>query len=262
MTHTECVVEQLMEDHLYKGHSLFMDNYYNSVNVAHKLFKKKTYCTGTLRSNKKHNPKSVIDKKLKIGESTCKYTSDGVCVVKWKDRREVISISSEYKGEMVEATNRRGTVKIKPDTVVQYNRFMSGIDRQDQMMAYYPCERKTLRWYKKIAIHFLQISMPNAYLLYTQNVKKMLYYNFRLSVIESLLSSKINQPTMSQTLVPPETHFPNKVEKNEKHRLIRKRCRQCAIEGKRAESSYFCAKCENQPGLCLDTCFEKYHKNL
>jgi len=27
MTHTECVVEKLMEDHLYKGHSLFMDNY-------------------------------------------------------------------------------------------------------------------------------------------------------------------------------------------------------------------------------------------
>ncbi|KAL4132042.1 hypothetical protein QTP88_009263 [Uroleucon formosanum] len=42
MTHTECVVEQLMEDHLYKGHSLFMDNYYNSVNLAHKLLEKKT----------------------------------------------------------------------------------------------------------------------------------------------------------------------------------------------------------------------------
>lgn len=34
MTHTECVVEQLMEDHFYKGHSLFMDNYYNSVNFV------------------------------------------------------------------------------------------------------------------------------------------------------------------------------------------------------------------------------------
>lgn len=40
MNHTESVVEQLMENHLYKGHSLFMDNYYNSVSLAHNLLEK------------------------------------------------------------------------------------------------------------------------------------------------------------------------------------------------------------------------------
>lgn len=74
-----------------------MDNYYNSVNLAHKLLEKKTYCTGTLRSNRMNNPKSVIEKKIKVGESISKYTTDGVCVVKWKDRREVLTISSESK---------------------------------------------------------------------------------------------------------------------------------------------------------------------
>ncbi|XP_025191153.1 piggyBac transposable element-derived protein 4-like [Melanaphis sacchari] len=124
MTHTEFVVEQLLlEDHFYKGHSLFMDNYYNSVNLAHKLLEKKTYCTGTLRSNGINNPKSVIEKKIQVGESICNYMSDGVCVVKWKDRREVLTISSEFKGETVEATNRRGTIKMKTETVVQYNRY-------------------------------------------------------------------------------------------------------------------------------------------
>jgi len=218
MTHTECVVE-LMEDHLYKGHSLFMDNYYNNVNLVHKLLEKKTYCTGTLRSNRSNNPKSVIEKKIKVGESICKYTSDGVCVAKWKDRREVITISSEFKGEMVKATNRCGTVKMKPETVVQYNRFMSGIDRQD---------RRTLRWYKKIGIHFLLICMLNSHLLYNKNVKKMSYYDFCLSVINNLLSVKSNTTTTVPQISKSVTHFPNKVAKNKKTRFVRKRCKFCA----------------------------------
>jgi hypothetical protein len=171
-SHTEYVVNKLMENHLYKGHSLYMDNYYNSVDLAHKLLEKKTYCTGTLRSNRKKNPTDVIKKKLNTGESISKYTKDGVCVTKWKDRREVLTISSEYNGELIEATNRRGNVKLKPNQIVQYNKFMSGVDRQDQMMAYYPCERETLRWYKKIGIHFIQICMLNSYLIYIKNIKK------------------------------------------------------------------------------------------
>lgn len=59
-----------------------------------------------------------------------------------------MTISSEYTGELIEATNRRGNVKFKPNQIVEYNKFMSGVDRQDQMIAY-PCECRILRWYKK-----------------------------------------------------------------------------------------------------------------
>jgi len=57
---------------------------------------KKTYVTGTLRSNRKNNPKDVIEKKLKKGESICRYTNDGICVAKWRDKRDVLMISSEF----------------------------------------------------------------------------------------------------------------------------------------------------------------------
>ncbi|XP_025205863.1 piggyBac transposable element-derived protein 4-like [Melanaphis sacchari] len=144
-SHTEHVVYRLMENHLDKGHSLFMDNYYNSSSLAHTLLQRKTYCTGTLRNNRKIDPKEVISKKLKTGESVCKYTKGGVCIVKWKDKREVLAISSEFKNEMVEVHNKYGQSKLKPLPISEYNKFMSGIDRQDQMMSYYPCERKTLR---------------------------------------------------------------------------------------------------------------------
>ncbi|CAG4963476.1 unnamed protein product [Parnassius apollo] len=47
--HAEKVVMQLMEKHLQNGHSLYMDNYYNSFHLAKRLLENRTYCTGTLR---------------------------------------------------------------------------------------------------------------------------------------------------------------------------------------------------------------------
>ena len=49
--------------------------------------------------------------------------------------------------EMVEATNKRGEKKDKPNIVKDYNNGMSGIDKADQMISYYDSLRKTIRWY-------------------------------------------------------------------------------------------------------------------
>ncbi|VVC42793.1 PiggyBac transposable element-derived protein, partial [Cinara cedri] len=75
--------------------------------VLHTLFTKGTYCTGTLRANRKGNPKKITSRKLKLGESVGNYTKEGVCVMKWQDRQEVLAISSKYTNDLVEFTNRR-----------------------------------------------------------------------------------------------------------------------------------------------------------
>jgi len=131
-----------------------MDNYYNSVKLAHTLLAKGTYYIGTLRVNRKRNPKEITLNKLKVGESVGKYNRESVCIMKWQDRREVLAISLN---NLVEVTNRRGEQKLKPMAISTYNKYLSGIDRKDQMLPYYPCERKTIRWYKKIGIHFFQL---------------------------------------------------------------------------------------------------------
>jgi len=61
-THTEYVVVKLMESLTDCGRSLYMDNYYNSVKLAHTLLAKGTYCTGTLRANRKGHPKEITSK--------------------------------------------------------------------------------------------------------------------------------------------------------------------------------------------------------
>lgn len=68
--HTNKVVHKLMEGKTGVGHSLYMDNYYNSVPLVEHLLEQKTYVTGTLRTNRKQNPEGVIKKNSK-GENLC-----------------------------------------------------------------------------------------------------------------------------------------------------------------------------------------------
>ena len=46
--------------------------------------------------------------------------------------------------------DRKTNLEIKkPYTIVQYNKFMKGVDRADQYLCYYSVLRKTVKWFKK-----------------------------------------------------------------------------------------------------------------
>ena len=54
---TGAAVLKLMQPFLDKGYHVFTDNYYNLVALTNFLTTKKTYIAGTLRSDRKGNPK-------------------------------------------------------------------------------------------------------------------------------------------------------------------------------------------------------------
>lgn len=91
--------------------------------------------------------KDSFRKQLKKGDTEAVY-ADGVAVTKWRDKRDVLVLPTDFSGETVEIVRVRGDNQIKPKSFA--NKYMSGVDRQDKMLAYYPSERKTIRWYKKI----------------------------------------------------------------------------------------------------------------
>ncbi|KAI8440769.1 hypothetical protein MSG28_009098 [Choristoneura fumiferana] len=146
--HTDKVVCKLFNKYFNTGRHLYMDNFYNSVELSTFLLRKGTNVTGTLRANRKGNPAVVCTNKLRKGGSIFRYNSI-VCVCKWRDKRDVLSISTKHSPELIPVTNKRGQMILKPEIVVEYNKFMSGVDRHDQMLSYYTCEHKTMRWYKK-----------------------------------------------------------------------------------------------------------------
>ena len=117
---TGAIVLKLMEDFLGKGYSVLADNFYNSVKLAKHLSKQKTYICGTLRSDCKGNPRNIVKKKLKKGESVWKR-SDNVVAGKWKNKHDVLTISNEHSVEMAPVLNKRGQLTTKPNIVCVYN---------------------------------------------------------------------------------------------------------------------------------------------
>jgi hypothetical protein len=158
-----CVLN-LLDGYLDKGHAVFTDNYYNSVGLAKELGRRSTYLCGTLRFDRKENPKEIVKKKLKKGEHTW-MRSESVVVCKWKDKRDVLTISNMHQVQIVDVANRNGKISKKPNILRDYNNGMSGIDRSDQMVSYYSSLRKTLRWYKKISLHIIEVFIMNAHIL-------------------------------------------------------------------------------------------------
>ena len=55
---------------------------------------------GTLRKNRRGNPQEVIDKKLKHGEVIGRENEKGITALKWKDKRDVLILSTKHSTEM------------------------------------------------------------------------------------------------------------------------------------------------------------------
>jgi len=56
--------------------------------------------------------------------------------------------------------------ELKPECIVDYNKNMGSVDRVDVVLHPYSAPRKSMKWYKKLAFHLLQVALLNAYILY------------------------------------------------------------------------------------------------
>ena len=193
---------------------------------------------------------------------------------KWKDKRDVLCLTTAYHPSMIDIANRRQQEKRKPIEIVNYNQNMSGVDRADQMMSYYSCPRKTIRWYKKVIFHLLDVAVWNSYYIFKEKTgSQMKFIEFREAIIRSLTG--INYKQDGRTLVKVKgariqtnemnyngtQHFPEKISRPENYqrKTYFQRCKQCYKQGIRKETSYCCKNCISKPALCPAPCFETWH---
>lgn len=159
--------------------------------------------------------------------------------------------------EIIECDNRRGQLRKKSNIVVQYNSGMSGIDRSDQMMSCYPALRKTIRWYKKIGIHFIEMFIANDQIFYYDSANpKMKMLDFicrhltgikehgrRQEELRQEQSEELGRQLENQV----SRHYPKAIPSTEKKNNPTRKCVQCRIIGIRRESRYYCPLCSNTP---------------
>lgn len=192
------VVFELMQGSLDKGATLYTDNWYTSIELAQKLLDRNTHLVGTLRKNRKGLPQDVVNAKLKKGEIIGRE-KNGIVVFKWKDRRDVMMLTTKHKDTLVEIPGRRET-KMKPEAVIDYNTAKSFIDVSDQLSSYSTSVRRSLKWFKKVAVELITGSaLVNAYYLYNKNKdineKKISIIQFKENLCEQLLSLGKHNPT-------------------------------------------------------------------
>ena len=110
-------------------------------------------------------------------------------------------ITNAFVPEIVETINRYGKTKDKPNVFNVCNQNMSGTDRSDQILSYHSRLRKTIKWYKKVGVHIMEILLANAFYLYfkltpSPKVKSMM--EFKECVIRNLIS----KPKPKKHMVP------------------------------------------------------------
>ena len=144
-----------------KGHHLFYDNYFSSVDLAQELLSHKTYCCGTARSNRKNYPAALKRVTLERGQHKSQLVGSVHCIV-WKDRRNIDFIQTichPSKTGIVLRKNKDGTRTAVncPLAAKLYNEHMGGVDLADCKRQVYTCSRKAKKWWHRLLYFFLNV---------------------------------------------------------------------------------------------------------
>ena len=188
-------VMKMCEPYLNAGRTVCTDNYYTSIPLARKLLQSETHLIGTLRANRKYLPSDVTQARLKPGEVQAAENDDGIVVIKWKHKRDVLILSTKHDDTTVDSgkKSRKKEPIIKPKAVIEYNQTKQGTDLSDQMSSYHSLLRKSVRWFHKLAIKvLLGLSIVNAHCLFNKRqsiTEQMSITAFRESITTRLPTS-------------------------------------------------------------------------
>ena len=167
-TVTTKVVMGLLEmtNVLDKGHFIYLDNYYTSYDLLQELAYRQTWAAGTVHKKRKHNLKAVENANLKQNETVCRRNG-GILCIKWCDKRNVMVLTSIHEAVHV-VTHKRGKdgnfIK-EPLAIHDYIMNLRGVDKSDQLIGYYSFLRKSVKWWKKLFVHLISMTILNMHIL-------------------------------------------------------------------------------------------------
>lgn len=268
------VVKTLMKPYLNKGHTLFTEHKFTSPILAKYLLRHKTNTIGTVRKNRRGMPN--LKRKLKSGEFESSHAKQ-ILALKWMDRSDevyVLSTCAEARLIDVEQCDRNVSEPVqKPECIVRFNNCMYSADKSEVLIRSFDTLNSTLKWYKKLFFHLIDLSVLNAHSLYKTTTGKhtIPLADFQLELVREILQkySKIQTLMLlnqvKQTMELPSRikapHYPSECPPTPSGIRGRKRCVVCTAKSKNQTSYYQCKECDNI-GLCVVPCFGIYHTKI
>ncbi|XP_003740690.1 piggyBac transposable element-derived protein 4-like [Galendromus occidentalis] len=278
------IVIELSEPFLDDGWTLVTDNYFTSVPLAKELLGRHTNLLGTLRRHRKFLPQNVVTARLDRNQLTGRISRDGIVVGKWKDKRDVLFLSTKHDLRMASSGRRvakkDGVQKVKPLAVIEYNKAKQGVDISDQLASFYSPLRKTIRWYHKVVFELLlNTAVVNSRIIFNKLTgRAMSMKTFRAAIVEDFLQidsdSSTPKPSSQESR---ENHGQNSnrihslitsERKDMRGRKIRGKCQDCysrlstsrgriSAQNTVKKVNTRCQEC--QRWLCVP-CFTKSHQ--
>ncbi|KAJ8940786.1 hypothetical protein NQ314_010596 [Rhamnusium bicolor] len=239
------IVLSLTKPYWNKGHHLYTDNWYTSPLLYEFLFHKEINCCGTVKANRQFMPPFQKTKgKGTVHMLTSMHTS----------AMQMTEISSNKEVE-------------KPTCVIDYNLNMGGVDRTDMLLSTTESVRKTIKWYKKVFFHLLDLAILNSHAVCKMKTGENIPLLEFQKILRKTLIEKYRKVKPRPSGTRPydghsplrliERHFPSTYPpKPETNKKILKQCIVCAKQGKRKSTTFTCKNCD------VALCFERYHTVL
>lgn len=272
-------MDMMTPGYLNQGYTLYCDNYYTSPRLFWDLWLLGVCATGTLRKTRVGVPQAIKDKKLERKGDTYVMTNGPLSVIKYLDGNYVFMLTTVDNIDPIPTRNRDqdGNIVSRPHAVVQYDRYMGGVDRADQMISYHQV-LGSVKWWKKVFFYTISVAVVNAYIIYkevTTTRPLLLQRIFRRDLIKELVTSA-GMPTYRAAGRPSAQvldrlqgrHFPTKISGNGNGKAYPKSCIVCSKAerdnqpGQKRKhaghtTSYSCKQCG--VALCIVPCFELFH---
>ncbi|XP_029377184.1 piggyBac transposable element-derived protein 4-like [Echeneis naucrates] len=276
-----------------KGYNLYVDNFYTSRALFLHLHQIRYGACGTMRENVLGFLKNRVNALPKTAErGEMRWLREGpLLYVKWKDTKEVTMCSSLHKAYGGDTAQRRiknhdGSWSVRdvpiPQPVKEYNKYMGGVDLSDALIKYFTVSHKTMRWYKKLFLHFVDIAVVNSFILHKELAMErqrtpltqkgfrealcLELADFRGVTAESEKAAETPQPQEAAAEDRPKGCLPVPVtdvsaaKPRNKATTGRQYCAHCSAQGKRNKTIFKCRSCDVPLCMIADRlCFTEWH---
>eukprot|EP01022_Parablepharisma_sp_SALTPOND_P022489 TRINITY_DN4580_c2_g1_i1.p1 TRINITY_DN4580_c2_g1~~TRINITY_DN4580_c2_g1_i1.p1 ORF type:complete len:400 (+),score=10.72 TRINITY_DN4580_c2_g1_i1:104-1201(+) len=181
----DSLVLKLARPYIRKHYASYMDSYYSSVSLFEQLYFCNTGAIGTVRKNRKYLPIDFVkDKNTRLVD----YTSNGIMVLtKWKDKKPMLCLST-VAGPDIVRVNLHDKEKAIPNCIVNYSKYMRGVDIMDQAIQTYRFPHRSEKRWKRVFYHILEIA---AYIIWKHHKGNTFdYLSFREQLVKELLQQE------------------------------------------------------------------------
>ena len=269
----ERVVKDLTRPLIGRNFTIYCDNFFTSAKLFEDLLSDSIYACGTLRSDRLGYPdefRPFLKKGLGERGKSMQIQRGNLLFSLWQDKKVVSALSTGCEvgeGSVLrrEKSGARRTFQC-PYNIIQYNKYMGGVDRNDQLRQYYCVRLKSRKFYKYIFWFLFELAVANSYVL-TRYVPSTGHHcchfvDYRLELAKQLIgdyNSRKRRGRPSTTISPQPLvsvhHFPMKAP-------TRSKCQRCSKRKVLKWTQWRCQACEKyfcHTGLPESDCFLLSH---